>query len=129
MARDYQRIKQSKYILPRTVYHQTLWRIRDYYRLKECAEDLLEQRGEQSGQPKSNTPSDIVGNTVMKRDKYLNDVYQIDCAIKEIPEEYRRGVWNSIHFGDAYPQYAARATYGRYKAKFIYKVAERFNLI
>lgn len=127
---EYQRKKQTKYILPRTVYHQTLWRIRDYYRLKELADNLIEcKSGEIDGMPKATGISDKVGNAVVKRERFISDVSCINIELKHIPEEYRNGVWNNIQFGQPYPKDADRTTYGRYKSKFIYNVAERFGLL
>ena len=127
--RDYQR-RKTKYILPRTVYYQTLWRIRDYYRLKELADSLIECReSDLDGMPKGNNTTDKVGNTVIKREKFVKEVCLINDSIKEIPQEYRSGVWNNIQFYQPYPIDADRATYGRYKSKFIYKVAEKLGLI
>ena len=127
--RDYQRSK-TKYILPRTVYCQTLWRIRDYYRLKELADSLIEcKESDIDGMPKGNNTTDKVGTTVIKREKFVKEVCSINDSIKEIPQEYRSGVWNNIQFYHPYPIDADRATYGRYKSKFIYKVAEKLGLI
>ena len=47
MATDYQR-KKTKYSLPTAVYHQTLWQIRDYYRLRELRDEIL---GSSAGPP------------------------------------------------------------------------------
>ena len=127
--RDYQR-RKTKYILPRTVYHQTIWRIRDYYRLKELAECLIEcKESDLDGMPRGNETSDKVGSTVIKREKFVKEVCLINDSMKEIPQEYRSGVWNNIQFYQPYPMDADRATYGRYKSKFIYKVAEKLGLI
>jgi hypothetical protein len=65
----------------------------------------------------------------MKREKFINEAAVIDDALKDIPTEYRKGVWNNIQFCQAYPLDADRATYGRYKSKFIYKAAERLGLM
>ena len=128
--REYQRLKQTKYILPRAVYHTALWRIRDYYRIKKLAEDLTNLSSPiLDCMPKSNITSDSVAKAVIKREKFIISIKLIDDSLKEIPQEYRMGVWNNIQFGQAYPLDASRATYGRYKSKFIYKVAEKLNLI
>lgn len=105
--RDYQ-ARKTKYILPRTVYHQTVWRIRDYYRMKERAEETQEPE---------------------KRRRYQEWVEKVDDALQRLPEEYRRAVWENIQHGQAFPLDADRSTYGRYKSKFIFFVAERFDLI
>jgi hypothetical protein len=128
--RDYQRKKQTKYILPRAVYHQTLWRIRDYYRLVEAADNLIECRDTDiDGMPRGTDINDKTCNTVIKRAKFMEEVCAINDILKEIPVEYRKGVWNNIQFFQPYPLDADRATYGRYKSKLIYKAAERFGLI
>lgn len=128
--KEYQRKKHTKYILPRTVYHQTLWRIRDYYRLKEIAESMILSRTEEFGvNVQGGSVGDAVASAAIKRERFIDDINKIDCELGKIPKEYRRGVWNNIQFGNPYPLDADRATYGRYKSKFIYRVAERFDLI
>ena len=128
--KDYQRKKHTKYILPRAVYHQTVWRIRDYYRLIEEADNLIEAKDTYlDGMLKGNGLTDKTGNTVIKREKFMCEAGVINDTLKEIPAEYRKGIWNNIQFYQAYPLDADRATYGRCKSKFIYKVAERLGLI
>ena len=128
--RDYQRIKQTKYRLPKAVYHMTLWRIRDYYRLKKIADDFIyANNSDNTSYTKNSYISDKVASATIKREQFIKEIDNIDKALDEIPNEYQQGVWNNIQFGQAYPLDAGRATYGRYKSKFIYKVAEKFNLI
>ena len=87
---EYQRKKQTKYILPRTVYHQTLWRIRDYYRLKELADNLIEcKSGEIDGMPKATGISDKVGNAVVKRERFISDVSCINIELKQLSKTTR----------------------------------------
>lgn len=127
--RDYQRQKNNKYILPRAVYNQTLWRIRDYYRLKETADDFLSTSAVMDGLPRGGGISDKTASAAEKREKYLKDVKVIESELKLIPEEYQKGVWSSIMFGTAYPDDADRSTYSRYKSKFIFGVANKFELV
>ena len=132
IIRDYQRLKQTKYILPRSVYHTTIWRIRDYFRLKQLADDIIKENStndDMCGYSLSNAISDTVASKVVRRDKYLSEVKKIDDALILIPTEYRQGVWNNIQFGQPYPLDADRTTYGRYKSKFIYSVAYNLELI
>lgn len=126
--RDYQR--RSKYILPRAVYHQVLWKIRDYYRLKEEAAALLELSAvSMDGMPKSSTQNpDKIGEVVSKREQLLHDVACIDRSLKAIPQEYRKGVWDNIQYGAAFPLDADRTTYSRRKSKFIYTVAHELGI-
>lgn len=128
---DYQRIKQTKYILGRTVYNKTIWRIRDYNRLKDVANSMIDQ-SPAPRQPKTSQTykiSDPVLDAVAKREKYLKEINVIDKCLELIPEEYRKGVWNNIMYKEPYPQYADRNTYGRYKSKFIFDVAHNLELL
>ena len=127
--RDYQAKKNTKYKLPQAVYHATVWKIRDYYRLKEVVNDLIEIKSGDSDGIRGSDIIDKVANTAAKREKFLEDINRIDCSLKEIPNEYQQGVWNNIQFRQPYPLDADRSTYGRYKSKFIYRLAERLGLI
>lgn len=126
--RDYQR--KGKYILPQAVYHTAIWRIRDYYRIKKLADDIIsENTAVMDGMPKTNSTSDTVAQKVIKRDRYLKEIENIDSALLEIPQEYRNGIWNNIQFRQSYPMDATRVTYSRYKSKFIYCVSRNLKLI
>lgn len=129
MLRDYQR-KRGKYILPRAVYNGVIWKIRDYYRMKQVAEDLLSIGAiNYDSMPKSSGTGDMVSSSAIKREQLVKEIKVIEEALLDLPEEYRSGVWNNILFGSPYPIDADRTTYGRYKSKFIYRVAEKNNLI
>ncbi len=128
--RDYQRRKNNKYYLPKSVYHRTLWVIRDYERMKEEAESLVEISGVNTdGMPRGNEASDQVSRMVIKRCDLLKDVKVIDMALELIPEEYRAGVWNNIQYNKSYPTYAGARTFARYKSTFIHSVAKGLNYI
>lgn len=123
--RDYQRQKNNKYILPRAQYHRTLWLIRDYYRLQEEVKYIAEAGPDPSdGMPKGNKISDPTAYKAIRLEKMLDIVNLIDVERKKIPEEYRRGVWDNIMYGTAYPLDADRSTYGRAKSRFVYGVAK-----
>lgn len=126
--RDYQRQKNNKYILPRAQYHRTLWLIRDYYRLKDEVEYIAEAGPEPGdGMPKGNQTSDPTAQKAIRISKHMDIIALIDSEKARIPEEYRRGVWENIMYGTAFPLDADRSTYGRIKSRFIYNVAKRFE--
>lgn len=128
--KEYQRQKGNKYILPRALYNQTIWQIRDYHRLKDQAEAILEASPEPSdGQPKGNGTGNVVESKVLKRERLLDTIYIIESCKKEIPSEYQEGVWNNTVFGQPFPEGADRSTYGRYKSKFVYEVAKKLFLL
>lgn len=132
MSRDYQRKINNRYKLPKAIYHQTLWIIRDYERIKKELENSLTCSNSDSDINffiKTNYVGNPVLNKVIKRDRYINYVTIIEKSLDIIPSEYQKGVWDNITKYKAYPLDADRSTYGRYKSKFIYEVAERFDLI
>ena len=76
--------------MPQAVYHTAIWRIRDYYRIKKLADDIIsENNAVMDGMPKTNSTSDTVAQKVIKRDRYLKEIENIDSALLEIPQEYR----------------------------------------
>ena len=128
--REYQRSKNNKYILPASVYNQTIWLIRDYQRMKDEAEALLEDSPKpQDGMPHGSPSPDGVVNKVIQRDRYLTKCSAIERALASIPQEYRQGVWDSILFHTRYPANADRTTYGVYKSRMIYTVAKELGMI
>lgn len=128
--RDYQRAKYTKYKLGRVLYNKTLWRIRDYNRLKDLANSIIDRTPEVSEPTsKTNKISDTVANAVIKREKYIKEIDIIDSCLNALPEEYKKGVWNNIMYDEPYPIYADRSTYGRWKSKFIHDVALELELV
>lgn len=127
--RDYQRQKGNKYILPRAVYNQTLWIIRDYQRMKEEAQAILvESPAPPDGMPKGTGTGDEVFRKAMERDDYIMKIRAIDKSLALIPAEYRKGVWNNITRYDRYPSDASRSTYAEQKSKFVFAVAVELNI-
>ena len=121
--REYQR-KTGKYILPGNMYMQTIYQIRDYYRLKEEAERILEESADPpDGQPKSKSEVSDPERKAMRRERMLHIIEIIDDAKAIIPEEYRKGVWDNVMHRTAFPTDADRVTYGRYKSLFVYTIA------
>ena len=77
--KDYQRQKGNRYILPRTLYHQTVWQIRDYYRLKEQADAILEESPPPpDGQPHGTSIGDQVAVKAIRRETMLSTVRVIE---------------------------------------------------
>lgn len=127
--RDYQR-KKGKYILPDAVYHQVIWQIRDYYRLKDEAEAILvESPPPPDGLPHGDPDPDGVLKKAMRRMDLTRITYLIEDELSKIPTEYRRGVWVNILYRTAFPDDADRTTYARHKSRMIYNLAERQGLI
>lgn len=128
--KDYQRTRGNKYILPTAVYHQTIWIIRDYYRMQEELDDiLLESPAPPDGMPSGGVKISDAVVKAERREYMLKKVSAIETALKHIPKEYRTGVWENIYKRRAFPNDAARATYARWKSLMIYEVATSLKLI
>lgn len=125
--RDYQRHKNNKYILPRAVWHKTLWEIRDYYRMTEEADSLLTASPPSDGTGRKGSIGDPTFAKASKRERLLRHIDVIDEAKATIPDEYRKGVWDSVMYGTRYPDDADRRTYGRWKSRFVFAVAVKLG--
>ena len=130
VSKDYQRKRNTKYLLPAPVYFKVVWEIRDYYRMKDMAQAILDESAPPSdGTPHGSPSADGVFNKASRR-MYLTLITDIiDEELMSIPKEYRRGVWNNILYKSAFPNDADRSTYARYKSRMIYNIAERRGLI
>lgn len=128
--RDYQR-KKGKHTLPRAVYRQILWQVRDYYRLKDLYEAVAEESpGPSDGMPRGKGgTSDPTFQKAVKLEHIGRVLAAIDEALALVPPEYRKGVWNSVLYDTPYPFDAGRATYGRWKSFFVYTIADKLNFI
>ena len=74
-------------------------------------------------------PGDPTGAKVIKLEKLHERIQAIEKAKREIPEVYMQGVWNSIVHGAAYPNDAGRSTYAKWKARYIWCVANNMHWI
>ena len=130
MTQDYRR-RKDKYILPTAVYHQTLWQIRDYYRLRDIRDEILQgSGGPPDGMPGgSGRPGNPTQAKAIKLAETSRLVTIIDEEIAQVPEEYRKGVWNAVQFREPFPVNASRQTYSMWKSFFVYCVAKRLKLI
>ena len=130
MSRDYQRTRRNQWVLPHNLYRQTLYAIRDYPRIKEEYEDLLQgSPADMDGQPKGNNDGDPTAATAVKAEKLHNRLKAIDDAKMIIPKEYQKGIWDNIVYGKPFPIYAHKNTFGYHKAHFVYEVAKKLTLI
>jgi hypothetical protein len=127
----YQRQKNNKYILPQAVYNHTIWKIRDYKRLKAAhAAILQESPAPPDGMPRA---QGFTGDPTFEKVRKMEDIRRvtdvIEQELKAIPPEYRKGIWDNIQEQKRFPDDADRSTYGRYKSRFVYGVATRLNYV
>lgn len=127
--RHYQPKKNNPYRLPHNVYMQCLYAVRDYDRLCKEREELLYSSPAHDGQPTAPGISDPVASIVMRREAISKQCEDVEQALIQVPEEYRRGVMNNILYQCGYPLDAGEATYKRWRCRFVYYVAIQKGLV
>lgn len=126
--RNYQRTKNNPYKLPHNLYMRILYLVRDYERIKREREEIINSTPDHDGAAQSGigNPTEAKGIKLAA----LGDACKaIDDALKEVPEEYRKGVWNNICYKAPYPIDASESTYKRWRIRFIYIVAKKMHQI
>ena len=116
---DYQKTKNNPYLLPKNLYSEVKYMIKDYSRLKGEYEELSNTKNEDRNWAKLCTVA--------------SKIAAIDTAILRIPKEYRLGAINNIENERSkdgyYPNNADFRTYQNYKRRLIYYVAENMNYV
>ena len=130
MAKDYQQQKGNPYLLPKTVYHRTLWVIRDYERLKaERNEILYSYSCEQDGLPHGSGVGNPTEDKALKLAQIGRDMEAVEQALLLVDDDMRNGIMNSICYQVPYPYYPSRWTWQRKKQRFIHEVAKNLKLV
>ena len=119
---------RKKYRLPKEVYMQTLWAIRNYPRLKEEYSCLIGKAPVMDGQPKGSSPGDPTGAAAVKSAELSEKIKCIDNALQLIPKEYRQGVLDNIILRAPYPDYAHENTWKTWRHRFIFYAATNMRL-
>lgn len=130
MQNDYQPKKNNPYLLPDNLYGATVSHIRDYDRLKQRYDEILHgSPPPPDGMPRGGDTGTPTEDKAIKREAIFNQLQCIEQALLMVPEEYRSGVFREARYGGGYPCDAGRATYQRWKQRFIYWVADKMNLV
>ena len=66
---------------------------------------------------------------VLKTESISREVGAVEQALYQVPQEYRKGVFDNICYGDKFPIIAGEATYRRWRCRFIYYIAKNLNQI
>lgn len=115
--------------LPKPVYYQALYAVRDYDRLRAEYDEILHA----SPPPPDGLPHGSSGQPVMDKALRLNAISTkltaIARALSGIPPEYRRGVLDNVRYGAPYPYTAGYATWSRWRRRFLFLVAKNLRLL
>lgn len=121
--RDYQRINNNPYYLPRDVYRLVLSFIRSYPELKERLDDIINESPEPpDGMPSGSATSDPTAQRAARIEPLTGDIRIIERALEIAPEVYRKPTLDNIIYYRPYPSWADRRTFGRWKQRIIYEV-------
>ena len=128
--REYLVKERNRYYLPKAVYYQALYAVRDYDRLRsEYAEVLAGSVGVAGdGQPSG---SRIARPTQRKGEKLAEiseKIAAIERALAEIPDEYQKAVFENVKDCAPYPYIASLPTWSRWRRRFLYHVAKNLRL-
>lgn len=104
---------------------RALWLIRDYPNIKVRLEELdgYGTGGASDGQPRAHDPHSPVEGLAIKRAALSAQLRPVDLAFDEIPEEYRRGLWEAITARRRYPDYAAVRTWKKWRQRLLWYTA------
>lgn len=120
--RDYQPTKSNENWIEHNKYMQTLYFIRSYFEMKEEYNSIIEESSTASG-PKGSMPGDPTATKAARIEKLHDDIRLIEEALKLVPEDYRKIVWDNVVHRSTYKGYASERTIRAWKGRFIRKVA------
>lgn len=127
--REYIPKRSDQYTLPKNVYYQALYAVRDYARLRNEYNEMLYRSSTPDGQPHSTMPGDPTGRLAVRISELSDKLTAIDRALHMIPEEYRRGVADNVMYGCRYPYTACMKTWSNYRRKFLFYTAKYLRLL
>ena len=127
---DYQ--LNNAYTLPKPVYYRTLWTIRDYPRLCQEADALLERTPDSTETPEIQRQRNLKATETnnLRYAEVMKVIRAIEGALKSaVPPELRTAVIENVVNGKPWPLNLGARTYGRYKQQYIYTVARNLHYI
>lgn len=137
--RDYQAKKKNPYWLEPSLHYRVIGVVRDYPRMLAKRRDILHgspTRSDVSGAPKG-VPSDPTAQRALRLARVDADLRIVDAALRRLPREYRGPVYkNVLYEKSGYNRGVAAAdvpctisTFSRYRAWFLWLVAENMGLV
>lgn len=133
MAREWQQTKMTDYIMPDTVYYQTLWAVRDLSRMEKRLKELKKGQGSPGSasvikERKSSYGSSRVEDMALEQAVLEERIEGIRGALMQVPDPYRSYVMSNIvlkNSGATFPN----KTWRNWKQKFLYNVARNLSMM
>ena len=120
-------MKNDSYRVPKAVYYQCFWLIKDLDRLRRL-EAVANYRGRTD-----ELVFYVDDDTVIKNAEVLSRAkWKLECvrrALEEVPEEYRQSTIDCISYNVPYGDTAHENTWRKWRQVFIYELAKNLLLI
>lgn len=118
------------YSLPKAVYYQALYAVRDYDRLRAEYDDILHaSAAPPDGLPHGSGSGQPVADKAIRLNAISTKLTAIERALNGIPPEYRRGVLDNVRYGAPYPYTASYPTWSRWRRRFLWLAAKYLRLL
>ena len=118
------------YSLPKAVYYQALYAVRDYDRLRAEYDDILHaSAAPPDGLPHGSGSGQPVTDKAIRLNAISTKLTAIERALNTIPPEYRRGVLDNVRYQSPYPYTAGYATWSRWRRRFLWLAAKYLRLL
>lgn len=134
MSREWQQTRLRKYVMPDAVYHQSLWAVRDLYRMERRMEELEDvEAASQTGSSRVCDPCGGIeayssdADVSLERELLKDRTEKIHAALETIPAIYRFYVLQNIIFREAGKTYPEE--WRLWKQKFLFQVAKNLKMI
>ena len=146
MSKEYVRKKPIEYSLPPSLYLRVLHTVRDYPRMKQDIGDVLyggssaiynEEYAKKNKEgkveikraimPKAKHVGKETENKALKVAQTHDTIKAIDDALVKIPQEYRKHIFDNVVDKKPYPYFANKATWSRWRVRFLYYVADELG--
>jgi hypothetical protein len=127
--RNYQPKKNNPYKLPHNLYMRMLYLVRDYERIKNERINILHSSPCSDGLPKQRSITSPTEIKALKMAVLDTQCKAVEQALIQIPDEYKAAIINNICYGVRYPIIAHENTYGYWRKRFLYWIAQRLGEI
>lgn len=118
------------YSLPKAVYYQALYAVRDYDRLRAEYDDILHaSAAPPDGLPHGSGSGQPVMDKALRLNAISTKLTAIERALSGIPPEYRRGVLDNVRYQAPYPYTASYPTWSRWRRRFLWLAAKYLRLL
>ena len=114
-------------ILPRPVFFQVEWILKDYDRLKEIVTNAsVANMAEGAVVFYADNNSGLLSRSVIEEAMFKVDV--IERSLNIVPEEYREAIFDNLVRKTGFPDTAADNTWKKWKHVYIIELAKNLNL-